>query len=171
MANGSEQRSEPRSAAEADSSVAAPPPAAAPAPEKPAAPARRGPEIEVRLDKWLQVARVYKTRTLAGKACELGRVQVNGQVAKQSRQVRIGDKLEAKVGDWNRVLVVKELRDKPVAKAEAATLFDDLSGPRPELDPLQRLMRRAPVSREKGAGRPTKKDRRDLQRARTPGEE
>lgn len=158
MTKGSEQRSEPSSE---NVEVAAPVESPAPAPSfQPLKP-----DLEVRLDKWLQVARVFKTRTLSGKACELGRVQVNGQVAKASRQVRLEDKIETQIGDWKRVLIVKDLRDKPVAKAEAATLFEDQSGPRPESDPMHRLMRRAPVTREKGAGRPTKKDRRDLQRA------
>ncbi len=61
------------------------------------------------------------------------------------------------MADWKRVLVVKLLVDKPVAKAEAPLLFQDLSGPRPQLDAMERLMRRAPVARDKGAGRPTKK--------------
>jgi ribosome-associated heat shock protein Hsp15 len=122
-------------------------------------------DADVRLDKWLQVARVYKTRTDAGKACELGRVSVNGQVAKASRQLKVGDTVETQVGDWKRKLVVKVLRDKPVAKAEAPLLFEDLSGPRPVMDAAERAMRRAPVLRDKGAGRPTKKDRRDLRKA------
>ena len=151
------------------SAAGSPPPAAAPSPAP--TPTVVASEGAVRLDKWLQVARVYKTRTLATKACELGRVQVNGQVAKPSRHLRLDDKIEVKVGDWQRQLVVKILRDKPVAKAEAVQLFEDLSGPRPQLDAVERLMRRAPVLREKGAGRPTKKDRRDLQRARFSPEE
>lgn len=122
-------------------------------------------EAEVRLDKWLQVARVYKTRALANKACELGRVEVNGQPAKAHRHLRVDDKIEVRLGDWRRILVVKILRDKPVPKAEAASLFEDLSGPRPQMDAAERMMRRAPVLRDKGAGRPTKKDRRDLKKA------
>ena len=178
MAKASEQRSEPRKAGAAGQkpSAAAPSaPAAAsenaadgtPAPQ-PAAPRAqpRGSDVEVRLDKWLHVARIFKTRTIATKACELSRVQVNGQVAKASRQVRLEDKIETVTFDWKRLLIVKALRDKPVPKAEAALLYEDLSGPRPEADPVKRLMRRAPVTRDKGAGRPTKKDRRDLQKAR-----
>lgn len=158
--------------AEENAALSPPPagPVETPVPAPPAAP--RGADAEVRLDKWLHVARVYKTRTLAGKACELSRVQVNGQVAKASRHLKVGDTVDAQVGDWKRKLVVRFLRDKPVSKAEALLLFEDLSGPRPVLDAAERAMRKAPVSREKGAGRPTKKDRRDLQRARfTPPEE
>jgi ribosome-associated heat shock protein Hsp15 len=120
--------------------------------------------MPVRLDKWLQVARMFKTRTQATHACELGRVRVNGQPAKAHRPLAAGDRVELAQGDWERVLVVRELRDRPVAKAEAAGLYDDQSPPRPAPDPLQRLLRRPPVLRPGGAGRPTKKDRRDIQR-------
>lgn len=121
---------------------------------------------EVRLDKWLQVARAYKTRTQATHACTLGRVKVNGNVAKPHKTLSLDDQVEIDLGDWTRLLVVKVLRDKPVSKEIARTLFDDLSIPRATLDPMQRLMRRAPVIREPGAGRPTKRDRRDLERLR-----
>jgi ribosome-associated heat shock protein Hsp15 len=120
--------------------------------------------MSVRLDKWLQVARMYKTRTQATHACDLGRVRVNGQPAKPHRQLTPGDRIELLQGDWERVLIVRELRDKPVPKAEAAALYEDLSPPRPAPDPLARLMRRPPVLRESGTGRPTKKDRRDIER-------
>jgi ribosome-associated heat shock protein Hsp15 len=120
--------------------------------------------MSVRLDKWLQVARMYKTRTKATTACELGRVKVNGQQAKPHRALAPGDRIELLQGDWERVLIVKELRDKPVAKAEAAALYDDQSPPKPAPDPLARLMRRPPALRDAGAGRPTKKERRDIER-------
>ncbi len=118
----------------------------------------------VRLDKWLQVARMYKTRTQATHACELGRVRVNGQAAKAHRQLAPGDRIELMQGDWQRILTVRELRDRPVAKAEAAALYEDSSGPRPAADPLRRLLSRPPSLRPTGAGRPTKKDRRDIER-------
>jgi ribosome-associated heat shock protein Hsp15 len=120
--------------------------------------------MSVRLDKWLQVARVFKTRTQATHAVDLNRVKVNGQTAKPHRNLVPGDRIEVEIGDWTRVLIVKELRDKPVSKEEARTLFEDQSPPRPDSDPLQRLLRRPPVQREAGAGRPTKKDRRDMER-------
>jgi ribosome-associated heat shock protein Hsp15 len=123
--------------------------------------------MPVRLDKWLQVARMFKTRTQATHACDLGRVRVNGLPAKPHRQLAVGDRIELEQGDWERVLTVRELRDRPVPKAEAAGLYDDLSPPRPAPDPLRRLMRRPPVARASGAGRPTKKDRRDIERWQT----
>jgi ribosome-associated heat shock protein Hsp15 len=120
--------------------------------------------MSVRLDKWLQVARVFKTRSQATHAVDLNRVRVNGQTAKPHRNLVAGDRIEVQIGDWTRVLIVKELRDKPVSKEEARTLFDDQSPPRPESDPLQRLLRRPPILRERGTGRPTKKERRDIER-------
>ena len=118
----------------------------------------------VRLDKWLQVARAFRTRTQATHACTLGRVLVNGERAKPHRHVRLEDKVEIDLGDWQRILIVRELRDRPVAKAEAAKLYEDLSGPRPQLDAIDRAMRGPGVRREKGAGRPTKQDRRAMEK-------
>lgn len=120
--------------------------------------------MSVRLDKWLQVARMFKTRTQATHACDLGRVKVNGQPAKPHRQLTAGDRIELSQGDWDRVLIVKELREKPVPKAEAATLYEDQSPPKPASDPLARILRQPPVRRDAGAGRPTKKDRREMER-------
>jgi len=120
--------------------------------------------VEVRVDKWLHVARVFKTRSLAARACQLSRVRVNGVAVKPHRLLAVGDRVEAEVTpDWTRVLVVRELADKTLPKVEVPRLFEDLSPPRPSADPMLRLMRRPPVAREKGAGRPTKKDRRAME--------
>ena len=120
----------------------------------------------VRLDKWLHAARAFKTRTQATDACEHGRVCVNGTTAKPHRALRVGDRVEIEARDWTRVLMVLELRDRPLPKSEAARLADDQSPPRPVLDPLARMLRQPPLRRDPGAGRPTKRDRRDLERAR-----
>jgi len=129
--------------------------------------------VSVRLDKWLHVARVYKTRSLATKACQLSRVTVNGVAVKPHREIQVGDRVEAEViPGWKRVLVVRELAEKTLAKAEVPRLFEDLSAPRPGTDPLERLMRRPPVVRAKGAGRPTKRQRREIEGFMSPrGEE
>ena len=120
----------------------------------------------VRLDKWLQVARVFKTRSKATRACNLSRVKVNGATAKAHRRLALEDRVEIELGDWIRILVVKELRDRPLPKAQAARVREDLSPPRPQLDELERLQRRRPGLREKGVGRPSKKERRELDRLR-----
>jgi ribosome-associated heat shock protein Hsp15 len=119
--------------------------------------------MSVRIDKWLFVARVYKSRALATRACELSRVRVNGVAVKAHRILAVGDRIDAEVAtDWTRTLVVRELVDKTMAKVDVPRIFEDLSLPRPVADPLARLMRRPPVAREKGAGRPTKKERREM---------
>ena len=120
--------------------------------------------MDVRIDKWLHVARVFKTRSLATRACQLSRVRLNGVAVKPHRTLAVGDRVEAQVlPDWTRVLVVRELADRTLAKAEVPRLFEDLSPPRPTADPMQRLMRRPLVAREAGAGRPTKRDRRVME--------
>ena len=118
--------------------------------------------MSVRLDKWLQVARVFKTRSRATRACALGRVRVNGVVAKAHRPLNVGDEIVVKVGTWPRIVQVRVLRDKPVRKAEAADLYEDLTPPRPE--PVKPETGHGAVYREPGAGRPTKRERRDLDR-------
>jgi ribosome-associated heat shock protein Hsp15 len=120
--------------------------------------------MDVRIDKWLHVARVFKTRSLATRACQLSRIRVNGVAVKPHRALAVGDRVEAEVlPDWTRVLVVRELADKTLPKAEVPRLFEDLSPPKPTADPMQRLLRRPLVAREAGAGRPTKRDRRAME--------
>ncbi len=117
----------------------------------------------VRIDKWLHVARVFKTRSLATKACQLSRVRVNSVTVKPHRELALGDRIEAEVTrDWTRILVVRELAQKTLPKTEVPRLFEDLSPPRPAPDPVARALRRPPVRREKGSGRPTKKERREI---------
>lgn len=120
--------------------------------------------MTVRVDKWLQIARIFKTRSQAANACKLGRVRVNGQPAKAHRALALDDRIIVAQGDWERILIVRELRDKPVPKAEAANLYEDHSPPRPRPDPLDRVLRAASMVREKGKGRPTKKERRQIKR-------
>jgi ribosome-associated heat shock protein Hsp15 len=118
----------------------------------------------MRLDKWLHVARVFKTRSLATKACQLSRVKVNDVAVKPHRELAVGDRVAVEVTpDWTRLLVVRELAEKTLPKAEVPRLFEDLSPPRPSADPLQRLLRRPPVVRAPGAGRPTKRQRREIE--------
>lgn len=118
----------------------------------------------MRLDKWLHVARVFKTRSQATKACQLSRVKVNDVAVKPHRELAVGDRVAIEVRpDWTRILVVRELVEKTLPKSEVPRLFEDLSPPRPEADPLKRLLRRPPVLRAPGAGRPTKRQRREIE--------
>lgn len=118
--------------------------------------------MTVRLDKWLQVARVFKTRSQATRACGLGRVRVGGAVAKAHRKVSVDDRIEVRQRGRTRVLQVKELRNKPVPKAQARTLYEDLT-----VEPLPSpsdLFGGMPTAARRVKGRPTKRDRRRIDR-------
>lgn len=119
-----------------------------------------------RLDKWLQVSRMFRARSKASAACSAGRVMVNGQQAKAHRQLKVGDRIEFRIRDWKRVLVVRELRDKPLPKAEAPRLYEDLSPPKPAPRKRDPFLAPEPARRRRGAGRPTKRDRRRIDRLR-----
>jgi len=115
----------------------------------------------VRIDLWLWAVRVFKTRSLAAAACRNGRVSINSIPAKPARLVRIGDRVEARVDDHRHVLEVVQLIQKRVAPAIAAECVVDHSPPRPAPEFSAPLFARDP-----GAGRPTKQDRRRMDRFR-----
>lgn len=118
------------------------------------------------MDKWLWAARFFKTRALSARACELGRVISNGQVAKASREVKIGDLLQIKNdgGDFQvEVLDVSEVRGPATV---AQTLYRETDASRElrlKLAEERRLASHFEASRE---GKPSKRDRRDLARLR-----
>ena len=121
----------------------------------------------VRLDKWLWAARFFKTRSQAARACELGRIGSNGQPAKAAREVRVGDRLQVKndSGDFQvEVLGLSEIRGPaPVAQ----TLYQETEASR-ALRLWAAEERRAMAQSEgmMGAGRPSKRNRREMERFR-----
>ena len=116
----------------------------------------------MRLDKWLWAARVFKTRSLAATACAGGKVDVNEQAAKPARLVRTGDAIRVTLPQGRRrVLKVIALDERRGAAQVAARLFEDLTPPEP---PRPRYA--PPPFRAPGTGRPTKRERRDLDRLR-----
>ena len=116
---------------------------------------------ETRIDIWLWAVRVYKTRSVATDACKGGHVRINGRSAKAATPVRVGDRVEARAGDRDRVFEVVKLIGKRVSAPLAAECVVDHSPPPPPREYVAPLFRRDP-----GAGRPTKKDRRRLDRFR-----
>jgi len=117
----------------------------------------------VRIDKWLWAARFFKTRALAQKACAGGHVEVGGRNAKPAHPLRIGDEIHARAPRGPIVVVVKALAEKRLSSPLAAELYDDHSPP----PPASTSRASAPtMDRERGAGRPTKEDRRALRRLR-----
>ena len=116
----------------------------------------------VRLDKWLWAARVFKTRSLAAAACDGGKVHVNEQAAKPAKSVREGDLIEVTLPQGRRRIVkVLALDDRRGSATVARALYDDLTPPAPP-----RIRQAPPPYRAPGAGRPTKRDRRTLDRLR-----
>jgi ribosome-associated heat shock protein Hsp15 len=120
--------------------------------------------VEVRLDKWLWAARLYKTRTVAAAACRAGHVKVNGDIAKPSRPVRVSDVISARTGELNRTVKVMGLVEQRVGPKLVSNYMEDQTPAAEYLRVAQdRLQPRAP-SRPKGTGRPTKKDRRAIEK-------
>ncbi|WP_345750721.1 RNA-binding S4 domain-containing protein [Microbacterium rhizophilus] len=115
----------------------------------------------VRVDAWLWAIRVYKTRSAATTACRAGHVRVNGSHAKAAQAIRPGDELRVRVNGFDRILVVRQPIAKRVGAAVAATAFDDRTPP-----PPPREFAGVVAVRDRGAGRPTKRERRDIDRLR-----
>ena len=118
-----------------------------------------------RLDKWLWAARFYKTRTLAAEAIDGGKVHVNGERSKRARQVHPGDTLEIRQGPYEHIVVVREISDRRGPAAVAATLYEETPvslAQRERVSAQLRLVHQALVPDVKG--RPTKRDRRELDR-------
>ena len=111
----------------------------------------------VRVDSWVWAVRVLKTRSAATAASKAGHVRVNDERAKAAQPVRIGDEVRVRTGEGERILIVRRLIVKRVSAAVAAECFDDLTPP-----PPLREERVLTAVRERGAGRPTKKDRREI---------
>jgi ribosome-associated heat shock protein Hsp15 len=116
----------------------------------------------VRLDRWLTAARVFKSRTLAAAACDGGKVDVNEDAAKPARAVRSGDLLRITLPHGRRrILRVTALGERRGSAAVARTLYEDLTPPEPPRAP-----RPAAIYRPPGSGRPTKRERREVERLR-----
>ena len=116
----------------------------------------------IRVDKWLWAARVFKTRSLAAAACDGGKVDINADAAKPARRVRAGDRLEVSLPRGRRrILKVIAIGDRRGSAETARALFEDLTPPEPP-----RPRRAPPPFREPGAGRPTKRERREIERLR-----
>ena len=120
----------------------------------------------VRMDKWLWAARFFKTRSLAGRACELGRIESNGQPAKAAREVRVGDLLRVKnpSGEFQiEVLALSEMRG-PAAVAQK--LYRETEASRELRIKLAEERKAMPPVETTREGKPSKRDRREIARLR-----
>ena len=118
----------------------------------------------LRIDKWLWAARVFKTRSVAAAACDGGKVDVNSARAKRAKPLHIGDHLRLRKGPFEYRLTVRGLAEKPGPKAAAAALYEEDPASKVLRERLAEQLRVAPVARYEGKGRPTKRDRRRLDR-------
>lgn len=115
----------------------------------------------VRVDAFAWAIRLYSTRSAATAACKAGHIKVNDSSAKPAQVVRIGDRIRALTPGGERIVVVTGLITKRTSAPLAALNFDDQTPPPPPKEE-----RPATVLRERGAGRPTKRDRRQIERLR-----
>ncbi|HNW50763.1 MAG TPA: RNA-binding S4 domain-containing protein [Prolixibacteraceae bacterium] len=119
-------------------------------------------ESGVRIDKWLCAVRIFKTRSLATEECSKGRVTINGENVKPSRDVRIGDIVEVKKAPVTYRFKVLQLAEKRMGAKLVPEYLEDQT-PQEQFDALQMQWMVQWSGREKGSGRPTKKDRRDME--------
>lgn len=117
----------------------------------------------MRIDKWLWAARFFKTRSLAQQAVAGGRVQLNGERTKRAHEVRVGDSIDVRVGDWRWQVVVKALSERRGPAEEARRLYDETAASRAERERRQDLRRWGAEPAAGLKGRPTKRDRRLLE--------
>lgn len=110
-----------------------------------------------RIDKWVWAIRLFKTRAEATDACRGGHVKVNGKTVKPAATVAVGDRVHVRVHGTDRDVEVTQVIDKRVGAAIAVTCYVDHTPPPPEVD---RVM---VAPRERGTGRPTKRDRRRIE--------
>jgi len=119
-------------------------------------------EDKLRIDKWLWAVRIYKSRSIATQACENGRVLIQGNRVKPSRLVVVGETIEVKIPPIIRSFKVKGLLAKRLSAPLVKDYVEDITTPE-QLKIMEDLRWQKTVYRDAGMGRPTKKERRDLE--------
>jgi len=118
----------------------------------------------VRLDRWLWAARFFKTRALAAAAVAGGKVQVHGTRAKPAKQLQVGDGVRVRVGPYEWLVTVRALSERRGPPKVAQTLYEESPEGRAARERLAELHKIAPAPTYQGKGRPTKKERREIER-------
>jgi ribosome-associated heat shock protein Hsp15 len=118
----------------------------------------------VRLDKWLWAARFFKTRALAAEAVEGGKVQVNGDRPKRARPLQVGDEVRVRLGPYEHTISVRALSARRGPASEAAGLYEETAASRTAREALAIQLKSLHAVFGPDKGRPSKKDRRDIQR-------
>ena len=124
-------------------------------------------DAKIRVDKWLWAARFYKTRSLATEAVAGGKVEVNGDRAKPAKEVGPGDEVRVRLGPYEHIVMVRALAARRGSARDAHGLYDETPESRAARERLAEQLRMAPAAFVwEDKGRPTKKDRRSLDRLR-----
>ena len=122
------------------------------------------PPEKVRLDKWLWAARFYKTRGLSADAIDAGKVEVNGERAKRARLVHAGDRVRIRIGPYEHIVVIRAVSERRGSPQIAQQLYEEDAESRKAREVMAAHVRAMNASTGYQAGRPTKKDRRDIER-------
>ncbi|SEN89773.1 heat shock protein Hsp15 [bacterium A37T11] len=116
---------------------------------------------KLRIDKYLWAIRLFKTRSLATDACKAGKVKLNGQNVKPSYIVKVGDTYQVQKGTERRILKVISLLDRRMDAKSVAPYYEDLT-PVEDTHSYQSMFQAPLLKRDRGSGRPTKRDRREI---------
>ena len=120
-------------------------------------------ETIVRMDKWLWAARLFKTRSLAVDAIKGGKVKIEGNPIKPSREVKVGDVIQVQIEQLHKVVEVKTVVKNRVSAKQVPEVYNDLT-PKEEYERIEFMRAYKAEWRDRGAGRPTKKERRMIER-------
>jgi ribosome-associated heat shock protein Hsp15 len=121
---------------------------------------------KVRLDKWLWAARFYKTRVLAVDAIETGKIEVNSERSKRSKLIQSGDRIRLRMGPYEHLITVMGVSEKRGSASIAAQLYNEDAESKKARETMVAHVRAMRASTGYESGRPTKKDRRDIERLR-----
>ena len=131
---------------------------------------RTPPEEKTRLDKWLWAARFFKTRALAAEAIDGGKVDVNGEHAKRARLIGVGDRIEIRRPPFTHAITVLGVDDMRGSASIAATLYAESDASRTARDILAAQLKALGPAMFRDKGKPSKQDRRNIDRARGRGD-
>ena len=118
----------------------------------------------VRLDKWLWAARFFKTRSLASEAISGGKIQLNGHRAKRAKQVQVGDEVRIRKGPFEQFVVVRGRAEKRGPAKVAQALYEETAESLHNREMMAIQLKSAPETSFRTKGRPTKRERRDIEK-------
>jgi ribosome-associated heat shock protein Hsp15 len=121
-------------------------------------------KARIRLDKWLWAARFFKTRSAAAQAVDGGKVDINAERAKRAHLVRVGETVTVRRPPYEHHVVVRGLAELRGSATAAAKLYEETAASKEAREKLAYQLKNAPTLQFEGGGRPTKRDRREIER-------